>query len=59
MQVRSTMVYACPDADYSMPMKSAIKDKHLELVRLVEGQTYVCTCLDRRHDMRKKCFGLH
>ena len=36
-EVRSTMVYVCPNADYSIPIKIAIKDKHLELVRLVGG----------------------
>ena len=37
------MVHACPDADYSMPMKRAIEDKQVELVRVVGGQTYICT----------------
>ena len=42
VQVRSMAVYACPDADYSLPSKSSINDKQLELVELVEGRTYVC-----------------
>ena len=37
------MVYACPEADYSLPVKSAIKDMRLELVKLVGGQTSVRT----------------
>ena len=37
-QVRSMAVYASPDTDYSLPSKSAIKDKQLELVELVGGR---------------------
>ena len=37
VQVRSMAAYACPDADYSLPSKSAIKDKKLEQVELVGG----------------------
>ena len=36
-------VYACPNAHYSLPVKSAIKEKQLELVELVGGQTSVRT----------------
>ena len=43
VQVRSMAVYACPDADYSLPSKSAIKDKQFELVELVGGHTSVRT----------------
>ena len=43
VQVKSATIYACPDADYSLPVKSAIKDKKLELLELVGGQTSVCT----------------
>ena len=39
VQVRSMAAYACPDADYSLPSKGAIKDEKLELVELVGGQT--------------------
>ena len=31
VQVMSMAAYTCPDADYSLPLKSAIKDKKLEL----------------------------
>ena len=37
------VVYACSDADYSLPSKSAIKDKQLELVELVGRHTSVRT----------------
>ena len=46
MQVRSITEYACPDVDYSLPSESAIKEKNLELVELVGGQTSVCTTFD-------------
>ena len=46
VQVRSTTAYACPIADYSLPSKSAIKEKKLELVELVGGQTSVRTTFD-------------
>ena len=59
MQVRSITIYACPDADYSLPVKSAIKDKQLELVELVGGQRTSVRTMDRRHQMRKSCFELH
>ena len=36
VQVRSMTVCACRDSDYSLPVKSAIKDKELKLVELVE-----------------------
>ena len=39
VNVRSVTVYDYPDADYSLPMKSAIKEKQLKLMELVEGQT--------------------
>ena len=35
VQLRSMAAYACPDADDSLPSKSAIKDKKLKLVGLV------------------------
>ena len=44
VQVRSMAAYACPDADYSLPSKSAIKDK--KLVKLVGGQTSVRPTFD-------------
>ena len=37
VQWRSVTAYAYPNADYSLPSKSAIKDKKLELVELVGG----------------------
>ena len=37
VHVRSMAAYACPDADYSLPSKSAIKEKKLELMELVGG----------------------
>ena len=43
VQVRSMAVYACFDADYSLPSKTAVKDKQLELAELVGGQTSVCS----------------
>ena len=43
MQVKPVTVYACPDADYSLPAKSAIKDNQLELLEPVGGQTSVRT----------------
>ena len=43
VQVKYVTVYACPDADYSLPLKSAIKDKQLELLGLVGRQTSVRT----------------
>ena len=46
VQVRSMAAYACPDADYSLPSKSSTKDKKLELVELVGGQTSVRTTFD-------------
>ena len=46
VQGRSVMAYACPNADYSLPSKSAIKDKKLELVELVGGYTSVRTTFD-------------
>ena len=45
MQVRSMAVYACPHADYSLPSKGAIKDKQLDLVGLVRGETSMRTTL--------------
>ena len=39
VKVRSMAVYVSPDADYSLPSKSVIKDKKLELVELVGGYT--------------------
>ena len=44
--VKSMAAYACSDTDYSLPSKSAIKDKKLELVELVGGQTSVRTTFD-------------
>ena len=46
MQVRSTAAYACPDADYSLPPKSTIKGKKLELVELVGRQASMRTTFD-------------
>ena len=49
MQVRYMVAYACPDADYSLPSKSAIKYIKLKLVELVElvgGRTSVRTTFD-------------
>ena len=46
VQVRSVVAYACTDADYSLPSKSAIEDKKLELMELVGGQTSVRTTFD-------------
>ena len=46
VQIRSMVVYTCPDADYSLPSKSATKDKKLELVELVGGQPSVRTTFD-------------
>ena len=46
MQVRCLAACACPDADYSLPSKSTIKDKKLELVEQVGGQTSVRTTFD-------------
>ena len=46
VQVRYIAAYACPDADYSLRSKSAIKDMKLELVELVGGQTSVRTTFD-------------
>ena len=46
VQVRSMTAYACPNADYSLPSKSAVKAKKLELVELVERQTSVRTTFD-------------
>ena len=46
VQVRSMTAYACPIADYSLPSKSAIKEKKLELVELLGGQTSVRTTFD-------------
>ena len=43
VQVKYVTVYACPDADYSLPVKSAIKDKQLKLLGLVGRQTSVRT----------------
>ena len=43
VQVRFMTVYACRDADYGLPVKSAIKDNELELVELVRGRTSVRT----------------
>ena len=45
VQVRSLAAYICPDTDYSLPSKSAIKDKKLKLVEM-GGQTSVRTKFD-------------
>ena len=46
MQVRFLAACAYPDADYRLPSKSAIKDKKLELVAQVGGQTSARTTFD-------------
>ncbi|CAM9388332.1 unnamed protein product [Ascophyllum nodosum] len=46
VQVWSTAACACPDADYSLPSKSTIKDKKLELMELVRRQKSVRTTFD-------------
>ena len=46
VRVRSMALYACPDADYSLPSKSAIKDKKLEMAELVGRQMFVRTTFD-------------
>ena len=46
VQVRSLAAYICPDTDYSLPSKSAIKDKKLKLVEMVGGQKSVRTKFD-------------
>ena len=43
VQVRSMAVYACHDAKYNLPTKSAIKDKQLELADLMGEHTSVRT----------------
>ena len=46
VQLRSMAAYACPDADDSLPSKSAIKDKKLKLVELVGGYMSERTTFD-------------